>query len=90
MRLTRQEERFLSTINPVYLVLAGGGEEPAAAGGASIIGASERLHSNLPIPVLALQYPKPIALDGLVFDGDRIVSRCPYAIVATQFQVLEF
>ena len=40
-------------------------------------GASERLHSNLPIPVLALQNPKPVALDGLVFDGDRIGSRCP-------------
>ena len=35
--VTRQEERFVSTINPVYLVLAGGGEEPAAAGGASIM-----------------------------------------------------
>ena len=47
------------------------------------IGASERFHSDLPIPVLALQYPKPIALDGLVFDGDGIVSGGPYAIVAT-------
>ena len=62
----------------------------AAYSGSYRIGASERLHSNLPIPVLALQYPKPVALDGLVFDGDRIVSRCPYAIVAAQFHVLEF
>ena len=62
----------------------------AAYSGSYRIGASERLHSNLPSPVLTLKYPKPMALNGLVFDGDRIVSRCPYAIVAAQFEVLEF
>ena len=46
-------------------------------------GVSERLHSNLPIPALALQNPKPVTLDGLVLDGDRIVARSPYAIVST-------
>jgi hypothetical protein len=51
---------------------------------------SERLHNNLPIPALALQNPKPVALDGLVFDGDRMAARGPYAIVAAQFEVLEF
>ena len=65
----------------LYLTLAGG----TGRGRGSIYntGASERLHSNLPIPVLALQYPKPVALDGLVFDGDRVVSGGSYAIVAT-------
>jgi hypothetical protein len=62
----------------------------AAYSGSYRIGASERLHSNLPSPVLTLKYPKPMALNGLVFDGDRIVSRCPYAIVAAQFEVLRF
>jgi hypothetical protein len=31
-----------------------------------------------------------MTLNGLVFEGDRIVSRRPYAIVAAQFEVLEF
>jgi hypothetical protein len=53
-------------------------------------GAAKRLQGYFPRPVVALQYPEPAALNGLVFDGDRIISGCPYAIVAAQFQVLEF
>jgi hypothetical protein len=60
--------------------------------GASIcsISASERAHSNFPSPTLALKYPKPVSLDGLVFDSGFIVSCCPYAIVVAQFDILKF
>jgi hypothetical protein len=80
--VTRQEGRFRPTINSCLFAFGGRG---TGGGSGSICntGASERFHSDFPSPVLALQYPKPVALDGLVFDGDGIVSRCPYAIVAT-------
>ena len=65
-----------------YLPLAGGGEEPVAAG-VSIMARANASIAIFQVPFSRLQYPKPVALDGLVFDGDGIVSRSPYAIVAT-------
>jgi hypothetical protein len=56
-------------------ILIRGGRGTGGGRGSIYNGASERVHSDFPGPVVALQYPKPVALDGLVFDGDRIVSR---------------
>jgi hypothetical protein len=62
-----------------YLPLASGGEGLAAAGGAPVASA----RANASIAIFQLPNPKPVALDGLFFDVDRIGSRCPSAIVAT-------